>query len=220
MYLTLNPTLTLRKYDNSVRERHKRLSMMDTGWFPLWLTERGAHASEIRIVFWRKRPRLPSAKFWLAVSENGLVAVEWGLTRDEFEAYLIKRFKRSVQPDPERILEPARQIDEYLSGLQRLFTLPIDWTVPAALPAGRTPGPLAKIPYGETRTYKGNCRAHRPGRTPPAPLARAEATNPMPLVPPLPPRHRCRWENCMAMAWRKASKPKQWLLRMEGAVIA
>ena len=104
----------------------------------------------------------PIGRLWLAVSENGLVAVEWGLTRDEFEAYLIKRFKRSVQPDPERILEPARQIDEYLSGLQRSFTLPIDWTVlrlfqQAVLQA------TCEIPYGETRTYKEIAGVRPPG---------------------------------------------------------
>jgi len=28
-------------------------------------------------------------KLWLAVSELGLVAIEWGLTQAEFEAYLV-----------------------------------------------------------------------------------------------------------------------------------
>jgi O-6-methylguanine DNA methyltransferase len=159
----------------------------------------------------------PIGRLWLAVSENGLVAVEWGLTRDEFEAYLIKRFKRSVQPDPERILEPARQIDEYLSGLQRSFTLPIDWTVlrlfqQAVLQA------TCEIPYGETRTYKEI--AGRIGRPHAArAVGRAEATNPMPLVLPC---HRVIGVDGKLHGYGLAEgvKTKQWLLRMEGAVIA
>ena len=63
----------------------------------------------------------PIGKLWLAVSDLGLVAVEWGLTRAEFEAYLVKRFKRPVQHAPQRVLEAAGQIDKYLSGLQHAF---------------------------------------------------------------------------------------------------
>ena len=67
----------------------------------------------------------PIGKLWLAVSDLGLVAIECGLTRDEFEAYLGKRFKQPVQPDPQRVLKAAGQIDRYLSGLQRAFGLAV-----------------------------------------------------------------------------------------------
>jgi O-6-methylguanine DNA methyltransferase len=161
--------------------------------------------------------KTPIGKFWLAVSDLGLVAVEWGLTRDEFEAYLVKRFKRPVQHDPRRVLEAAGQIDKYLSGLQHTFTLMIDWTVlrpfqQSALQA------TWEIPYGETRTYKeiaGRIGRPRAARA----VGRAEATNPMPLVIPC---HRVIGADGKLHGYGLAEgvKTKEWLLKMEGAIIA
>ncbi len=156
-------------------------------------------------------------KFWLAVSDLGLVAVEWGLTRAEFEAYLIKRFKRPVQYDPQRILEAARQINTYLSGIQQTFTLEIDWTVLRPFQQSVLQATW-KIPRGETRTYKeiaehiGRPRAARA-------VGRAEATNPMPLVIPC---HRVIGTDGKLHGYGMAEgvKTKEWLLKMEGAVMA
>jgi methylated-DNA-[protein]-cysteine S-methyltransferase len=159
----------------------------------------------------------PIGKLWLAVSDLGLVAVEGGLTRDKFEAYLVKRFKRPVEYAPPRVLETARQIDSYLSGLQQPFSLVIDWTVlrpfqQAVLQA------TYKIPHGETRTYKEI--AERIGRPRAArAVGRAEATNPMPLVIPC---HRVIGADGKLHGYGLAEgvKTKEWLLKMEGAVIA
>jgi len=159
----------------------------------------------------------PIGKLWLAMSDLGLVAVEWGLTLAEFEAYLVKRFKQPVQPAQSRLLDAAGQINKYLSGLQRTFTLVIDWTVlrpfqQAVLQATQ------EIPYGETRTYKemaeriGKPRAARA-------VGRAEATNPMPLVIPC---HRVIGVDGKLHGYGLAEgvKTKEWLLIMEGAIIA
>ena len=159
----------------------------------------------------------PIGKFWLAVSDLGLVAVEWGLTLAEFEAYLVKRFKRPIQLAPPRLFDAAGQIDKYLSGLQRTFTLVIDWTVlrpfqQAVLQATRD------IPYGETRTYKeiaGRIGKPHAARA----VGRAEATNPMPLVIPC---HRVIGVDGKLHGYGLAEgvKTKEWLLIMEGAIIA
>lgn len=159
----------------------------------------------------------PIGKLWLAVSDLGLVAVECGLTQAEFEAYLVKRFKQPIQPAQPRVREAAGQIDKYLSGLQRLFTLQIDWTVlrpfqQAVLQATR------EIPYGETRTYKDIAvRIGKPGAA--RAVGRAEATNPMPLVLPC---HRVIGVDGKLHGYGLAEgvKTKEWLLKMEGAVIA
>ena len=159
----------------------------------------------------------PIGKLWLAVSDLGLVAVECDLTQAEFEAYLVKRFKQPVQPSQPRVLEAAGQIEKYLSGIQRLFTLQIDWTVlrpfqQAVLHATR------EIPYGETRTYKEI--AERIGKPSAARgVGRAEATNPMPLVLPC---HRGIGVDGKLHGYGLAEgvKTKEWLLKMEGAVIA
>ena len=110
-----------------------------------------------------------------------------------------------MQPDPQRVLEAAGQIDSYLSGQQRTFTLGIDWTVlrpfqQAVLQA------TCEIPYGETRTYKEI--AERIGRPHAArAVGRAEATNPMPLVIPV--TASSAWTgNCMAMVWQRGSRQR------------
>ena len=159
----------------------------------------------------------PIGKLWLAMSDLGLVAVEWGLTLAEFEAYLVKRFKRPIQLAPPRLFDAAGQIDKYLSGLQRTFTLVIDWTMlrpfqQAVLPATQ------EIPYGETRTYKeiaGRIGKPRAARA----VGRAEATNPMPLVIPC---HRVIGVDGKLHGYGLAEgvKTKEWLLIMEGAIIA
>jgi O-6-methylguanine DNA methyltransferase len=158
----------------------------------------------------------PIGKFWLAVSDLGLVAIECGLTQVEFEAYLVKRFKRTVVVAPERIRAAAGQVNEYLSGRQQAFSLVIDWTVlrpfqQAVLRA------TYEIPYGETRTYKEI--AERIGRPHAArAVGRAEATNPMPLVLPC---HRVIGVDGKLHGYGlgEGVKTKEWLLKMEGAVL-
>ncbi len=56
-------------------------------------------------LYFGQTDRTALGKFWVAVSDLGLAAVEWGLNRVEFEAYLSKRFKRTVEFSPDRILE-------------------------------------------------------------------------------------------------------------------
>jgi O-6-methylguanine DNA methyltransferase len=158
----------------------------------------------------------PIGKLWLAVSDIGLVAVESGLTQTEFEAYLIKRFKRTIEYAPERIHAAAGQLNKYLSGQQQDFTLAIDWAVlrpfqQAVLRA------TYEIPYGETSTYK--AIAERIGRPHAArAVGRAEATNPMPLVLPC---HRVIGVDGKLHGYGlgEGVKTKEWLLKMEGALM-
>jgi len=159
----------------------------------------------------------PLGKLWLAVSDLGLVAIECGLTQSEFEAYLVKRFKRPVEVAPEQVRTAAGQLIKYLSGQQQAFSLEIDWTVlrpfqQAVLRA------TSEIPYGETRTYKEI--AERIGRPHAArAVGRAEATNPMPLVLPC---HRVIGVDGKLHGYGLGDgiKTKAWLLKMEGALMA
>jgi O-6-methylguanine DNA methyltransferase len=161
--------------------------------------------------------RTPIGDFWLAASERGLVAVEWGCTRTEFETWLSRRFKRASEYGPGHVREAAKQVKEYLQGTRRLFTLEIDWTVlrPFQQEVLRD---TCEIPYGETRTYKeialhiGRPHAARA-------VGRAEATNPMPLVIPC---HRVIGVDGKLHGYGMAEglKTKAWLLLLEGAMIA
>jgi methylated-DNA-[protein]-cysteine S-methyltransferase len=159
----------------------------------------------------------PLGDLWLAVSDLGLVAVDWGRPQAEFEAFLARRFGRPVEHDPGKVKAAAKELAEYLNGKRRRFTIQIDWSVlrPFQQDVLRA---TYEIPCGEVRTYKEI--AHRIGRTHAArAVGRAEATNPMPLVLPC---HRVIGTDRKLHGYGlgEGVKTKEWLLRLEGAVIA
>ena len=156
-------------------------------------------------------------KLWLAVSENGLVAVEFNMDRDEFIRYIQTRFKRPVKFAPRRVAEAASQLSEYLRGKRREFTFPINWSVLTPFQRSALRATYA-IPFGETRTYGelanqiGHPRAARA-------VGRAEATNPMPLIIPC---HRVVGADGKLHGYGggEGLPTKEWLLKLEGAVLA
>jgi methylated-DNA-[protein]-cysteine S-methyltransferase len=159
----------------------------------------------------------PLGDLWLAVSDQGLAAIEWGKSQAEFEAYLTKRFKRPLEYAPAKVKTAAKELAEYLNGKRRLFTIVIDWTLlrpfqQAVLQA------TCQIPCGETRTYKEiaeQIHRHHAARA----VGRAEATNPMPLVIPC---HRVIGTDGKLHGYGlgEGLKTKEWLLKLEGALIA
>jgi len=168
-------------------------------------------------LFFDKTGETPLGKLWMAASEQGLVAIEYGMDQTEFAAYLNKRFKCAAEKAPRRLREAVGQVEAYLTGRRREFSLAIDWSIftpfqQAALRA------TCAIPCGETRTYHqiaeqiGRPRAARA-------VGRAEATNPMPLVIPC---HRVIGTDGRLHGYGMGEglKTKAWLLKMEGAVMA
>jgi methylated-DNA-[protein]-cysteine S-methyltransferase len=153
----------------------------------------------------------------LAVSGDGLAAVEGGKSRPEFEAWLARRFKRPVEYAPRFTAEAAAELGEYLEGGRRFFGILIDWTLLRPFQRLVLQATYA-IPYGETRTYKeiaeqvGHPHAARA-------VGRAEATNPMPLVIPC---HRVIGSDGKLHGYGLAEglKTKEWLLKLEGAFLA
>lgn len=159
----------------------------------------------------------PIGDLWLAVSRDGLAAVECGVSPAEFEASLAKRFKCAVDYDPKKVKPAAKEIAEYLEGMRRHFTLVIDWTLLRPFQRAALYATFA-IPYGETRTYKQIAEAiHRP--TAARAVGRAEATNPMPLVIPC---HRVIGSDDKLHGYGlgEGLPTKEFLLKMEGALIA
>jgi O-6-methylguanine DNA methyltransferase len=159
----------------------------------------------------------PIGDLWLAVSDNGLAAIECGKSQAEFEAYLVKRFKRPVEYEPRKVEQAASEVRDYLDGKRQRFTLVIDWTLlrPFQQSVLHT---TYEIPYGETRTYK-EIAEHIGKPNAARAVGRAEATNPMPLVLPC---HRVLGTDGKLHGYGMAEglKTKAWLLKLEGAVIA
>jgi len=124
----------------------------------------------------------PIGDIWLAVSEAGLVAVEFPTTPEEFAAQLQARHICAVELSPEKVQDAIRQVTEYISGQRKAFDLAIDWSVLNDFQQKALELTFA-IPYGETRTYQGIAAALGNPRAARA-VGRAEATNPMPIVIP------------------------------------
>jgi methylated-DNA-[protein]-cysteine S-methyltransferase len=159
----------------------------------------------------------PLGDIWLAVSDLGLVAVEWAESEADFSSWLARRFKHPVELAPERVGQAARELGEYLNGERREFSIPIDWSVMRPFQQ-RVLQLTFAIPYGETRTYRdlaleiGNPHSARA-------VGRAEATNPMALVIPC---HRVIGSDGKLHGYGGGNglPTKEWLLKMEGAVLA
>jgi methylated-DNA-[protein]-cysteine S-methyltransferase len=180
------------------------------------LLEGGAMTGKTSL-YYGKSGRTQLGRFWLAVSEQGLVAVEVGMTQEEFEAYLVKRFKGPVEQDQERVEEASREIGDYLGGERKVFSLPIDWSIMRLFQQKALQATFA-IPYGETRTYKEIAEEIKRPRAARA-VGRVEATNPMPLVIPC---HRVIGSDGKLHGYGMGEglKTKEWLLTLEGALIA
>ncbi|NWG33393.1 MAG: methylated-DNA--[protein]-cysteine S-methyltransferase [Chloroflexi bacterium] len=157
----------------------------------------------------------PLGDLRLAASDFGLVAVEWADSQPEFDAYLA-RLRRPVQPDAKKIKPYARELAEYLNGKRTAFTIPIDWTffTPFQREALQA---VYRIPYGETRTYMDIAREiNRPLAY--RAVGAANAMNPMPLVIPC---HRVIGVDGKLHGYGGGDglPTKEWLLRLEGALI-
>jgi methylated-DNA-[protein]-cysteine S-methyltransferase len=152
----------------------------------------------------------PVGDLRLVASDEGLIAVEWANRQPDFDSYLLPF-------EPDVVAPYADELREYLEGKRREFTFPINWAIfrpfqRAALQA------VFKIPYGETRTYAEiAAEINRPNAY--RAVGRANATNPMPLVIPC---HRLIGTDGKLHGYGggEGLKTKEWLLKMEGAVIA
>ena len=157
----------------------------------------------------------PLGDFRLAASELGLVAIEWADAQPEFDSYL-ERLKRPIQPNQKKIAPYARELREYLSGKRSAFTIPIDWTLFTPFQREALQA-VFRIPYGETRTYLDIAKEiDRPHAY--RAVGSANAMNPMPLVIPC---HRVIGMDGKLHGYGggEGLKTKEWLLKMEGAVM-
>ncbi|MGB8980410.1 MAG: methylated-DNA--[protein]-cysteine S-methyltransferase [Anaerolineales bacterium] len=152
----------------------------------------------------------PVGDLRIAVSDLGLVAVEWANAQPDFDSYLL-------QSDAEAVAPYANELREYLEGKRREFTFQINWSIfrPFQKEALQR---VLKIPYGETRTYSEiAAEMNRPLAY--RAVGRANATNPMPIVIPC---HRLIGTDGKLHGYGggEGLRTKEWLLKLEGAVIA
>lgn len=106
---------------------------------------------------------------------------------------------------------------EYLAGKRTAFTIPIDWTFLTPFQREALQA-VFRIPYGETRTYLDIAREINRPRASRA-VGAANAMNPIPIIVPC---HRLLGVDGKLHGYggKGGLGTKEWLLRMEGAVIA
>jgi methylated-DNA-[protein]-cysteine S-methyltransferase len=152
---------------------------------------------------------------WVALSEQGLVAVEFGVSRSAFERTVRKQIHRAVEFAPHRVAKATRQIREYVDGKRRSFSLAIDWSVLSSDFQRAALRAVYSIPCGQTRTYA-EVAAQIGHPDAPRAVGRANATNPMPLVIPC---HRVIGSDGKLHGYggKGGLETKAWLLKMEGA---
>jgi methylated-DNA-[protein]-cysteine S-methyltransferase len=153
----------------------------------------------------------PLGDLRIAVSDLGLVAIEWAKSQPKLFAYL-QRLKSPVESNQKMIQPYAKELAEYLKGKRRNFTFAIDWATlkPFQL---KTLKAVYAIPYGKTQTYAniamqiGHPNAYRA-------VGRANATNPMPLVIPC---HRVIGKDGKLHGYGGGDglPTKEWLLKLE-----
>jgi methylated-DNA-[protein]-cysteine S-methyltransferase len=156
----------------------------------------------------------PFGKLLLAATPRGVVTV--GLPSQDQDA-LLEGLATRISPrvlEAPATLDPARrELDLYFEGRLREFDLPLDWQLSRAF-RRRALRAVARVPYGETRSYSeiarsaGSPRAVRAAGT-------ACGANPMPIVVPC---HRVLRSGGALGGYGGGLPMKEALLRLEGAL--
>jgi methylated-DNA-[protein]-cysteine S-methyltransferase len=156
----------------------------------------------------------PFGPLLLAATPRGMVRI--GLPSQDSEA-LLEELATKVSPRvleaPGRFDEARRELELYFEGGLRDFDLPLDWRLSRDF-RRRALRAIARIPYGETRSYMqvatsaGNKRAVRAAGT-------ACGSNPIPIVVPC---HRVLRTGGGLGGYGGGLPMKEALLKMEGAL--
>jgi methylated-DNA-[protein]-cysteine S-methyltransferase len=147
-----------------------------------------------------------------ARSSLGIAALSRDPGLDAFLGGLRRRFGGPIEPDPDGLAALGRQLDEYLAGHRRGFTLALDLTGLASFD-GDVYRAARAIPYGATVTY-GELAA-RVGH----PRAARAVGNAMARCPlfPIVPCHRVVRAADGFGGWGADPSVKRWLLDLEAA---
>jgi methylated-DNA-[protein]-cysteine S-methyltransferase len=156
----------------------------------------------------------PFGRLLLAATPRGLVRVSLP-AYDPGEALeeLAERISPRVLEAPARLDDARRQLERYFEGRLTRFELPLDWQLSREFRRSALRA-VARIPYGQTRTYMeiaasaGNERAVRAAGT-------ACGSNPIPIVVPC---HRVLRTGGGLGGYGGGLPMKRALLEMEGAL--
>ncbi|HEX3174918.1 MAG TPA: methylated-DNA--[protein]-cysteine S-methyltransferase [Solirubrobacterales bacterium] len=158
----------------------------------------------------------PFGPLLLAATPRGLVKVHLpasGYSDEETLEELAARVSPRVLEAPARLDDARRQLERYFEGGLTEFELPLDWRLSKDFRL-RALRAIARIPYGQTRSYTeiaksaGNERAVRAAGT-------ACGSNPIPIVVPC---HRVLRSGGALGGYGGGLPMKEALLRLEGVL--
>jgi methylated-DNA-[protein]-cysteine S-methyltransferase len=156
----------------------------------------------------------PLGVLWVAMSENGLWATSYDVSRQQFIAEVLQRGPVQIVEDNQKVAAGLTQLRQFLEGERAAFDLPIDWNGMTDFQVAVRRATMA-IPFGDTSTY-GDVAVSvgRPGAA--RAVGRVQATNPLPLVVPC---HRVLGADGGLHGYGGSGglKTKAWLLKLEGA---
>ncbi len=135
-------------------------------------------------------------------------------SRQDFFQWLKQHFElETVSDNRSRNREVIDQLTRYFNGKLAKFTCPIDLMgTPFQIRVWRE---LAKIPYGATITYKHLARRVQAPKAFQA-VGRANGSNPLPIIIPC---HRVLGSDGSLIGYAYGIKTKEFLLRLEGAIM-
>lgn len=154
----------------------------------------------------------PFGTLLVATTPRGIVKLSLpNYDPDEALEELAERVSPRVLESPAKLDEARRELDLYFEGKLSEFGLPVDWRLTDGF-RGRVQRAIARIPYGQTRTYTdmarsaGNERAVRAAGT-------ACGSNPIPILVPC---HRVLRSGGGLGGYGGGLPMKEALLKMEG----
>jgi methylated-DNA-[protein]-cysteine S-methyltransferase len=154
----------------------------------------------------------PFGPLLLAATPRGLVKLSLpAYDPEEALEEIAARISPRVLEAPARLDEARRELDLYFDGKLTEFDLPLDWQLTAGF-RRKAQRAIARIPYGQTRSYTeiarsaGNERAVRAAGT-------ACGSNPIPIVVPC---HRVLRSGGALGGYGGGLPMKEALLKMEG----
>ncbi len=153
---------------------------------------------------------------YAAVSERGLVAVDFGFSEHAFVDRVQRKTRSVLVRSPREVKQALKQLNDYLIGKRKAFDLPIDYSVLTDFQKKVLVAAL-KIPRGQVLTYGDVARQIGRPRASRA-VGQALGHNPMPIVIPC---HRVLGSDGSLHGYSGGGglKTKAWLLKLEGATV-
>jgi methylated-DNA-[protein]-cysteine S-methyltransferase len=152
---------------------------------------------------------------YVASTEKGVCKISVPReTRRDFFRWLHEHFAdHEVADNKSRNREVIDQLNRYFNGKLARFTCPVDLIgTPFQIRVWKE---LSKIPYGTTITYKQLARRIGTSRGFQA-VGRANASNPLPIIIPC---HRVLGTDGSLVGYSSGIKTKEFLLKLEGALM-